>query len=112
MSSESNTHTPGPWMVASHPVNGRLPIVSQANGRSVGAVSWLGDMPEGFKGHEDECMANARLIAAAPELLDALIDILVTEPALKGGPYDRAMAAVAKAEGRTPTKSANPGDVN
>lgn len=59
-------------MVSRHPANGRLPIVSRANGRSVGAVSWFGDMPEGFKSHEDECQANASLIAAAPELLEAL----------------------------------------
>ena len=49
-----------------------------------------------FIGREEQ-RANARLIAAAPELLEALTEILVTEPAVKGAGYERAKAIIAKA---------------
>mgnify|MGYP003145115678 CR=1 FL=1 len=72
-------HTPGPWTVTPHPY---LPIASIHHGphdpggvpicavnmRSLAALSESGDS-------EDD--ANARLIAAAPELLAALVAIVV-----------------------------------
>ncbi len=49
-------------------------------------------------GHDEaECEANANLIAAAPDLLEALEAIL--EYAFDGPPYDAAVAAIAKARG-------------
>jgi hypothetical protein len=52
----------------------------------------------------DECYANARLIAAAPELLEALRDVLHhqvygTSTSLPLA-IERAQAAIVKAEGR------------
>jgi len=52
-------HTPGPWRL-----NRRFCFnVEDQNGRTIARINW---------DHEtyDEAMANARLIAAAPELLD------------------------------------------
>ncbi|WP_312669695.1 hypothetical protein [Stutzerimonas nitrititolerans] len=52
-----------------------------------------------------EKVANARLIAAAPELLDALDDLLIAycDPGNQGGDHDekvaKARAAIAKARG-------------
>ena len=51
----------------------------------------------------DECAANARLIAAAPDLLDALkacLDQLEYEPKRYAALLNRAYNVVAKAEGR------------
>lgn len=79
-------HTPGPWAVA-----GRL-IVSAKHG-SIGAVD------DGQPNVE----ANARLIAAAPDLLAALKALYGTEPGNsieRGQAIAMAECAIAKAEGR------------
>lgn len=84
-------HTPGPWVA----------VVGGADGKvrcSDGRYFLVGDLIY----HEDN-KANARLIAAAPDLLAALKGLLAPEP---GGVYatndviDAARAAVAQAEGR------------
>ena len=66
-------HTPGPWQRISSTIN-RIDIVTcdkddQPNGRvaSIHRVAWC---------NEGEENANARLIAAAPQLLEALEDVL------------------------------------
>ena len=46
----------------------------------------------------DEAMANARLIAAAPELLEALRNL--THPMASDEDLQHALAVIAKAEGR------------
>lgn len=62
-------------------------------------------------GFSEESSANARLIAAAPELLDALEEVALVlagiiaasedreSARLAGDPYERARAAIAKATG-------------
>jgi hypothetical protein len=58
-------HTPGPWKVG----GGRyLPITAMVKGKSaqIGRAESFGQISD------EECEANARLIAAAPELLKAL----------------------------------------
>lgn len=79
-------HTPGPW---------RYEVATKTI-RSVPANYWLASLDswDGAVNHE----ANARLIAAAPDLLEALHDLLTrpTDPAVR----ERARKAVAKAEGR------------
>lgn len=83
-------------------------VVFDANGKQVHAVYPCDD--HGHRINSDEVdEANARLIAAAPELLEAIRDLLViansrgTSLGLdEGGPVlDKARAAIAKAEGRT-----------
>lgn len=68
----SAKHTPGPWLAASHPssVSG-LPIVARPSGRSIASVTFF-HLGEAFASHDAESRANARLIAAAPTLLEAL----------------------------------------
>lgn len=72
-------HTPGPWMCRAYPQVVDLPKASKMiviesddeNSYHIGfACSWI-DNPETAK----EAMANARLIAAAPDMLEALIDV-------------------------------------
>lgn len=87
-------HTTGPWMAAARPssVVG-WPVVSPADmGRSVCNVT---------VGH-DASEANARLIAAAPELLDTLTALLEVHDAMGAGQSHaatKARVAIAKATG-------------
>ncbi len=91
----TNTHTPGPWHVTPGTVpaesvwdeTGNLQIASFIEGRG-----W------------QEQHANARLIAAAPDLLAASRAALAALEALRDAPQGGAevmlRAAIAKAEGR------------
>jgi hypothetical protein len=83
----STQHTPGPWKT-----NGD-PYVSTADGRR--SIAFCDSHQQA---HEDR--ANARLIAAAPDLLDALLRVLrdVASDGLDGW-EDQARAAIAKATG-------------
>ena len=63
-------HTPSPWAVPNWNQLGRIDVVDSAGG--IVAAVYLRDKPR-------EEAANARLIAAAPELLAALRDYLVAE---------------------------------
>ena len=87
-------HTPGPW-TANKPTrdNGRAEIhagcmlVAQA-------FNWMLDA-EG----DEQCWADARLIAAAPELLEALQDMVSDHASLSAATLAFARAAIAKATG-------------
>jgi hypothetical protein len=72
-------HTPGPWLAAAKPssVVG-LPVVATTNGRSIASVTFfrLGDE---FAAHDRESRANARLIALAPDMYEAL-KLLLSNP--------------------------------
>jgi len=91
---QSERHTSGPWaFIVPDGVSVRHPQVYSDTGPVCNAT-WLGD------GRLKELTANARLIAAAPDLLEALQNLLtwVQEP----HPYsDRhaAIAAIVKATG-------------
>lgn len=63
------SHTPGPWINDNGLVYGK-------NTEFVGAPSWdIYDASE-WHGHAEEAQANAKLIAAAPDLLEALQTVL------------------------------------
>lgn len=98
-------HTPGPWEVTQIDCLGNE-IVEYGNVRPVNrhmfghetslpiADFYLWDMPEQ--------RANARLIAAAPELLEALEELLAATQHLDQchqATADKARAAIAKAKG-------------
>ena len=63
----NDPHTPGPWRIGTAPPNGEQAI-GTIRGMMV-AVATTG------VGMENETLANARLIAAAPEMLQALRSI-------------------------------------
>ena len=92
-------HTPGPWVVGEscHTV-GRL-SVNAATGRplEICMCHWV----DGFDDPEDEAPANARLIAAAPDLLAAAQEALACLADLGGdeSPVPMLRAAIAKAGG-------------
>ena len=85
-------HTPAPWsVIKGSPQAG---IITAPN-RSLGIA-------EVFGGGETD-IANARLIAAAPDLLDALKALMATEDMLRDPKcqvMQSARRAIAKAEGK------------
>lgn len=103
-------HTPGPWVVGRKLDYGQSILIDAENGEpSLHYSSWQGlaivhgcdDSP--IKGPE-VAEANARLISAAPELLEALRELVKVVPiANETESQDRAkwkaLAAITKAEG-------------
>ena len=84
-------HTPGPWKTQTHISLDRLEI-RDADGRRIAVCAM--DYPMSAKTHD----ANASLIAAAPELLEALIGVVkVADRATKE--FDKARVAISKAIG-------------
>jgi hypothetical protein len=88
-------HTPGPWTHKATAGDHDFAVYPEATGRDLALV-------------RDFNEANARLIAAAPEMLEALRDMLADLDmhgiALLGldrgpGAMDKARAAIAKAQG-------------
>ena len=90
----STTHTPGPWQMEVVPgafnIDGATHQVIAQSGADVGTVAICG-----WFANAD---ADARLIAAAPELLVALQDMLkisqFLEPALEAMSLDQALELV------------------
>ena len=101
---KTTKHTPGPWMIERYGSHKDLVIAPGADIETAG-IAEVDRRP----GDPDGPTPNARLIAAAPEMLEALRSLAdavdVTEipqwvPAL-GTAYDAARAAIAKAEGES-----------
>jgi len=86
-------HTPGPWRVTAAPLN---PGVS-TRWIEVYSVDPEDDVAQATGGNLKTAQANARLIAAAPDLLAALEDIL--EGNRNGWIARVAREAIAKAKG-------------
>lgn len=90
-------HTPGPWRVFTTPQGNRIIGIGEQTGEGItdcGFGLW--------RGGDAEALANARLIAAAPQMLEALKAALADIEA--GGhlsvPMIRAAIAAADAEAR------------
>ncbi len=82
-------HTPGPWKPTYESDPYRL--VDHTDGREIAAVSGVDN---------ENRDANARLIAAAPDLLEALKGLLPMWESGVSEPWvEAAKAAIAKAEG-------------
>lgn len=90
--------TPGPWMVSDE-VHGKGEGIVHIKAKYEEiAVSWR----NAINGDYDEFLANAHLIAAAPDLYEALSLLLSQiDPWLAG--YQEAEQALAKARGITNT---------
>ena len=67
----SAKHTPGPWRFYTEPQPNGCPIVGNGRGLMLAMLAHSVNYPD----QRDEANANARLIAAAPELLEALIEL-------------------------------------
>lgn len=89
-------NTPGPWKIEfhkGHAYGPRMVICAPDHEHRVAVIS-LNGAPNGF---EEIAAANAYLIAAAPELLEALENLVSVYDGL-GGHWDQARAAIAKAK--------------
>ncbi len=95
-------HTPGPWEVGDGGVRGSEHTIycSDRTGSAVATVKFEPIDLTGRSPHERA--ANARLIAAAPDLLAAckmVADIAVSWSPITPGDIAQVRAAIAKAEG-------------
>lgn len=99
-------HTPGPWVVLiDHLGENEIEIVSNAGSHSVPVADIMLDKHTTFAPSLAEAMANAHLIAAAPDLLAVAKwleanrhECFIPNP---GDVFDEMLfAAIAKAEGR------------
>lgn len=104
-------HTPGTWsvdgpslsfyMLHPDPENGYGITIRHGNSGTIAHLTCV-------ESEKIERTANARLIAAAPEMLEALQAFVGAWPTIKGGTLngdvvcDLARAAIAKATGETP----------
>ena len=101
-------HTPGPWAVG-RTVYPNIAILCKGNIVAEVRTYGVGMITEGETAPWHNAEANARLIAAAPELLEALRELLdqlegigIPEWAgAEGLSLEQATAAVYKAEGQT-----------
>jgi len=96
-------YTPGPWALQYEPtstagVRVRFDIRS-ATRIAIASGQSQEHLGEDVGVQEVECIANARLIAAAPELLEALQETLGYFPAEFRSQLEKARAAIAKATG-------------
>ena len=86
-------HTPGPWkMDRDRAILGQGHGTRGLHGAIADVYSWVGT---------EEADANARLIAAAPELLEALKALSDGTTANWTAKLNAARAAIAKAQGRS-----------
>lgn len=92
-------HTPGPWVIDGNRIRtDYIRFEGAVRGVCVAQVDKAGV-------GTPQAEANARLMAAAPELLAALKDILACpnwHPEFSGSLWNNAVAAIARAEGRQP----------
>lgn len=96
-------HTPGPWRVAGK----QSGIIVAPDGRGTVQIGRVGDFRDAelLRFERDRWSADARLIAAAPELLESLMamvrDFGSDQEDMDGADViDRARAAIAKATGK------------
>ena len=98
-----NEHTPGPWSVRrwSWPteVTGSIHQVISADRFPTAFVPAWDEPNPGEVEASEEAKANAHLIAAAPELLEALQDMVSDHASLSAATLAFARAAIAKATG-------------
>jgi len=95
----THTHTPGPWQIqfwndSSRPSRRDTPVITTGKD-AIGELFNLWD--EDGEDREAERLANARLIAAAPEMLAALQSL--AHPMASDEDLQNALAVIAKVKG-------------
>lgn len=90
-------HSPAPWVVSDNTATpyGQLTVDSEQSG----AVAICYTVERGENAAPRECLANARLISAAPELLACLLDVLDADGDLDAMDFKRYRAAIERATG-------------
>lgn len=87
-------HTPGPWFVDEHGVSSKAVLGIARVYHAATREEWSGS----DFATSSHCEANARLMAAAPELLEAL-ELMFDENISGAFSEKKARAAIAKATG-------------
>lgn len=98
MTTPTAQHTPGPWFADTENCGGGMSIKT-ADGTSIGHTAAVRD-PSYTEIRTPEAIANARLIAAAPDLLAACKEALELLSHVGGPTCGKLKAAIAKAEGQ------------
>ena len=102
-----NKHTKGPWKCSPvlNMTDTLIIFISTDNGDTEGSIAQTRGQTTG---QEEECMANAKLMVASPDMLEALkacIYLLRDLPTLNGlgglAVLENAKEAVRKAEGKS-----------
>lgn len=89
-------HTPGPWRIG----DAGTTVFGPKDPEHPAPVTVMTSPPVSPRVGFDERKANIRLIAAAPEMLEALEELLkAASPHLEGGPTKKAYWAIKKAKG-------------
>jgi hypothetical protein len=90
------THTPGPWIYK----GGETTTIREADGSMICQMKFLAG-PHGLSGRRsnEEVDATARLIAAAPELYEALKEMIAAYDFCAADPADRGYSALDNAVG-------------
>ena len=101
---EKQTHTPGPWRFDEKQIHGDVMAFDPERSRAVCVAQIHNERTAGTP--NEQARANARLIAAAPELLAELKKALEFVVATHGGENDGDIqedirAAIQKAEGKS-----------
>ena len=86
-------HTPGPW-VTGNGTRAETSVYAEIKDIFV-KIAWC-DATLGYP----HCVANARLIAAAPDLLDALKNLENDDGSIPAHAWELVQSAIAKAEGK------------
>jgi hypothetical protein len=97
------SHTPGPWFA--HDFSGLNEGDVEASDFSVSCTTpdhiTVAIVGKGLRNKKDEWEANARLIAAAPELLEALEELMGWQSLASSEAKRKARDAIAKARDKT-----------
>ena len=94
-------HTPGPWVakIRDTHIPNCVAAYIETRGEYRGDVAMLQSCENIGGITQDETRANAHLIAAAPDLLEALLEARAYVPEHHGPAVHKIRAAIAKAEG-------------
>lgn len=98
---EQTKHTPGPWLAINDPQHPDEPSVVGPE-HTDDSSQYIATCHGGLDDQERAQHANARLIAAAPDLLQGLVDLLDDKSTTYAVRVLRARAIIAKATGSTP----------
>jgi hypothetical protein len=96
MNNMSTQHTPGPWGTDHKDHDSPYQNIKIKAGSKTVCTIWIDDAPDHAFNSEQE--ANARLIAAAPDLLEALQNLVNGNGFAPSESLEKARAALAKAE--------------
>jgi hypothetical protein len=88
-------HSPGPWQIGT--TKGHAYVLAASLGEEPGELGFVADMNKHLD--PDQQFANARLIACAPDLFEALQEIVDGDDGLDPR-LDKARAVVALAKGK------------